>query len=96
MAVQQLCDRCGRVIDRLENFLHMRRWERPRFTGLLRRKRTKEMWGEFPQDIDLCDNCTKEFFKFVEGGTMAKNEKQNTPVPKWTGKEDYETASHGD
>lgn len=65
MAQHKVCDRCGNKIDTAESFLSMNRWERPRFFGALRRK-NKELWTEFPQEMDFCDQCTKDFFKLVK------------------------------
>lgn len=65
MALHKVCDRCGRQIDTLEGYLSMRRWGHPRFTGLIRRK-NKEVWSDMPQELDLCEQCTKDFFMLIK------------------------------
>lgn len=80
MAVHHLCDRCGKdlnqeayqrgMIARLKRGLATR-WK---FWGVMPQKSGfNDMWELNRTHIDLCQSCTKEFFKFVQTKPKASN-----------------------
>lgn len=66
MSSAVICDRCGNpVIDLGGVGIRARK---PKLYGIIPGERAaSNIWGEWRDKIDLCAECTKEFFKFSKG-----------------------------